>query len=263
LEYKHIVELHNITKRFGSIIALQKVNFYVDKNEIVGLVGDNGAGKSTLVKIIFGVYAPDEGEIIVKGMRFKRLTPRKAYELGIVLVHQERTLAQNHTIWRNVFMGRELTNKLGFLKIEDMKQIARKSLAELGLTRTSVDSPVKYLSGGYQQGVQISRALTFDADLVILDEPTNNLSIAEVHRVLEYVRGLKERGKSCVFISHNIYHVYPVADRFVILDRGRVVAEFYKKDVGIDELTNIMISIARTGEVPKEYESINLLNKTS
>ena len=211
MNYEYIVETRNITKRFGNVVALKNVNFRVGKNEIVGLVGDNGAGKSTLMKIIFGIYAPDEGEIIVKGMKFKRLTPRKAYELGIILVHQERTLCENHPIWRNVFMGRELTNRLGFLKIKDMKELAYKRLAELALTKMPVDTTVKYLSGGYKQGVQISRALLFEADLVILDEPTVQLSLAEVHRVLDYVRRLKQRGKSCIFISHNIYHVYPVA----------------------------------------------------
>jgi simple sugar transport system ATP-binding protein len=255
---KYIVEMRNIVKRFGSVVALRGVDFYVQENEVVGLVGDNGAGKSTLVKILFGIYAPDEGEIIVKGIKFKKLNPKLAYELGVVLVHQERILCENHTIWRNVFMGRELTNRLGFLKINEMKKIACECLSQLGLTRMQVDTPVKYLSGGYMQGVQISRALTFEADLVILDEPTIALSLVETQRVLEYVNKLKDRGKSSIFISHNIYHVYPVADRFVILDRGRVVAEFYKKDLTSEDLAEIMISIARTGSVPEKYQKLNL-----
>lgn len=253
-----IVELRNITKRFGRIVALHKVNFYVGKNEIVGLVGDNGAGKSTLVKIIFGVHAPDEGEIIVKGMRFKRLTPKEAYKLGIVLVHQERTLCPSHPIWRNVFMGREITKRFGFLDIEKMKTMAKRALGELGLTKMPVETPVKYLSGGYQQGVQISRALLFEADLVLLDEPTNMLSLSEVGKVLDYVRNLKRRGKSAVIISHNIYHVYPVADRFVILDRGKVIAQFYKKDLTVDEISHIMQAIARTGSLPPEYKKYSI-----
>ncbi|MET1160406.1 MAG: ATP-binding cassette domain-containing protein [Thermoprotei archaeon] len=254
----NIVEMHNIVKKFGTIVALRGVNFYVGENEIVGLVGDNGAGKSTLVKILFGIYAPDEGEIIVKGRRFRRLTPKLAYELGIVLIHQERTLCEDHPIWRNVFMGRELTNKLGFLRIKDMKKIAQNSLAQLGLTKMPIDAPVKYLSGGYKQGVQISRALITEADLVILDEPTVALSLAESQKVLEFVREIKNKGKSAIFISHNIYHVYPVADRFVILDRGRVVAEFYKKDLTPEDLSEIMISIAEKGKVPEKYQSLNL-----
>ena len=259
-EEKYIVETVNLIKRFGDVVALKGVNFKVRVNEIVGLVGDNGAGKSTLVKILAGVYAPTEGEIIIKGQRFKRLTPRKAYELGIVLVHQERTLSENHTIWRNIFMGRELTGPLGFLKISEMRERAQKLLKEIGLKAIPPDFPVKYLSGGYKQGVQITRALCFEADLVILDEPTIQLSLAEVQRVLEYVRELKKRGKSSIFISHNIYHVYPVADKFVILDRGRIVGEFLKKDLTPDDLSHIMISIARTGRVPPEYREINLIS---
>lgn len=259
--YEYIIETRNLVKRFGSVVALKGVNFKVRNNEIVGLVGDNGAGKSTLVKTIFGIYAPDEGEIYVKGKRFRRLTPQKAYELGIVLVHQERTLSENHSIWRNIFMGRELTGPLGFLKVKEMRSIAEKLLAsEIGLGAVPVDMPVKYLSGGYKQGVQIARALCFEADLVILDEPTIQLSLSEVQRVLDYVRELKREGKSCIFITHNIYHVYPVADRFVILDRGRIVAEFMKADLTPEDLTHIMVSIARTGKIPKEYESINLVS---
>ena len=262
MSMKNIVEMHNIVKKFGSVVALRGVNFHVRENEVVGLVGDNGAGKSTLVKILFGIHAPDEGEIIVKGMKFKRLNPKLAYELGIVLIHQERTLCLNHPIWRNVFMGREITNKLGFLKISDMKKTAYNSLSQLELTRMPVETPVKYLSGGYQQGVQISRALVFEADLVILDEPTAALSLAETHRVLEYVNELKKKGKSAIFISHNIYHVYPVADRFVILDKGNVVAEFYKKDLTPEDLAEIMVSIARTGSVPEKYKELNLYGRT-
>ncbi len=259
-EEKCIVETVNLVKRFGDVIALKGVNFKVRANEIVGLVGDNGAGKSTLVKILAGVYAPSEGEIVIKGQRFRRLTPRKAYELGIVLVHQERTLSENHTIWRNIFMGRELTGPLGFLRISEMRNRAQKLLKEIGLKTIPSDFPVKYLSGGYKQGVQITRALCFEADLVILDEPTIQLSLAEVQRVLEYVKELKKRGKSSIFISHNIYHVYPVADRFVILDRGKIVGEFYKKDLTPEDLSHIMISIARTGKVPSEYKEINLVS---
>lgn len=252
----NIVEMRNIVKRFGAVIALRGVNFNVRENEVVGVVGDNGAGKSTLMKILFGIYAPDEGEIIVKGRKFKRLTPRLAYSLGIILIHQERTLSSNHTIWRNIFMGREITNKLGFLKIREMKELSYNSLKLLGLTKMPVDTPVRYLSGGYAQGVQISRALAFEADLVIMDEPTTALSIAGAQRVLEYISELKKRGKSAVIISHNIQHVYPVADRFVILDRGKVVAEFYKRELTPEDLSEIMMSIARTGKIPEKYSHI-------
>lgn len=157
-------------------------------------------------------------------------------------------------------MAREITNRWGFLKINEMRKRSENALKELGLTSriSSVDTPVNYLSGGYQQGVQISRALVFDADVVILDEPTNALSLKEVQKVLEYIRQLKERGKSGIMISHNVYHVYPVVDRFVILNKGSIVGEFQKKDLNIEDLSHIMLSIAETGKIPPEYSKLNL-----
>ncbi len=260
-DYTYLIEAKNITKKFGNFVALRGVNFRVGPNEIVGVVGDNGAGKSTLMKILFGIHTPDTGELYVKGRRFKRLTPKKAYELGIILVHQERTLCPSHHVWRNIFMGREITNSLGFLDIKEMRRISQESLNRLGLTQTSVDVPVRSLSGGYQQGVQISRAIAFEADVVILDEPTNALSLAESQKVLEFVRQIKSKGKSAVMISHNIYHIAPVADRIVILNLGEVVAEFFNRGLTPDDLSHIMLAIAEKGKIPEEYEDINLLNK--
>ena len=258
---KYIVETKNLVKRFGDVIALRGVNFRVGYNEVVGLVGDNGAGKSTLVKIITGTYPPDEGEIYIKGIRFRRLTPRKARELGIEIVHQERTIAENQSLWRNVFMGRELRGPLGFLKIDEMKEATTKLLREMGFKAdVSPERPAKTLSGGYKQGVQISRAFYFKADLIILDEPTVQLSLKEVNRVLEFVKMLKKEGKSCIFISHNIYHVYPVADKITILDKGRVVAEFRKEDLTIDDLSEVLMEVAETGDVPERFKKISALN---
>ena len=258
---KYIVETKNLVKRFGDVVALRGVNFRVGYNEVVGLVGDNGAGKSTLVKIITGTYPPDEGEIYIKGIRFRRLTPRKARELGIEIVHQERTIAENQSLWRNVFMGRELRGPLGFLKIDEMKEATTKLLREMGFKAdVSPERPAKTLSGGYKQGVQISRAFYFKADLIILDEPTVQLSLKEVNRVLEFVKMLKKEGKSCIFISHNIYHVYPVADKITILDKGRVVAEFRKEDLTIDDLSEVLMEVAETGDVPERFKKISALN---
>ncbi|OYT62987.1 MAG: ABC transporter ATP-binding protein [Thermofilum sp. ex4484_15] len=260
---EYLVETRNLIKRFGDVIALRNVNFRVGYNEVVGLVGDNGAGKSTLVKTITGTYAPDGGEIWIKGRRFKRITPKIAKALGVEIVHQERTIAENQPIWRNIFMGRELTNSLGFLKIREMEEATMKLIKEMGF-KSEIIYPGKLartLSGGYKQGVQIARALYFKADLVILDEPTIQLSLSEVNRVLEFVKDLKKRGKSCVFITHNIYHVYPVADRFAIMDRGRIVAEFWKSDLSIEDLSNILVTIARTGTIPVEYREINLVSR--
>jgi len=248
-ESKYLVETVNITKRFGDIVALRNVNFKVGYNEVVGLVGDNGAGKSTLMKIITGVYEPDEGDIYIKGIRFKKLTPKKARELGITIVHQERTVAEKQPLWRNIFMGNEKTTILKFLKIEEMKEESMRILKDMGFNPLVFypDKIAKNLSGGYKQGIQIARAMHFGADLVIMDEPTIQLSLKEANRVLEFVKALKGNGKSCIFISHNIYHVYDIADRIVIMDRGRIVADIKTSSVTVENLIDIMINIAERG----------------
>ncbi|MEM1843710.1 MAG: ATP-binding cassette domain-containing protein [Thermosphaera sp.] len=253
-EGHYLLEVRNVIKRFGDIVALKGVSLNVRYGEVVGIVGDNGAGKSTLAKIIAGIYEPDEGEIIFKGQKLEKLTPKRARELGIEMVHQERTVMESHPVWRNVFAGREITNSLGLLKIREMKEESRKLLSKVGFSEelTNPELLVRGLSGGLKQGVQIARALYFNADLLILDEPTSNLSIAEAQRVLEFVEALKTEGRSCIFITHNIYHVYPVADRIIILDRGRVVGEFRKEEVSIDAMPKILVHVARTGELPRE-----------
>ena len=246
----YLVEMENIRKSFGEVVALDGVNFTVGYNEVVGLIGDNGAGKSTLIKILAGVYRPDEGKILIRGEEIRNLSVRKVRESKIEVVYQERALGEQQSIWRNIFMGREIT-RLGFLRIEEEREQAEKVMREIGFRALGLtpDSIVKTLSGGEKQGVAIGRALHFEVDLIILDEPTIALSISEVAKVLDYVAEIKRKGKSAIFITHNIYHVYPVADRFVILDRGRTVAEFKKQDVSLEELMGKLSLIARTGKL--------------
>jgi simple sugar transport system ATP-binding protein len=246
----YLVSMENIRKSFGEVVALDGVNFTVGYNEVVGLIGDNGAGKSTLIKILAGVYRPDEGKIFIRGEDIRNLSVRKVRELKIEVVYQERALGEQQTIWRNIFMGREMT-RLGFLQIEEERAQAEKVMREIGFRAVGLtpDSVVKTLSGGEKQGVAIGRALHFEVDLIILDEPTIALSISEVAKVLDYVAGIKRKGKSAIFITHNIYHVYPVAERFVILDRGRTVAEFKKEDVSLEDLIGKLSLIARTGKL--------------
>lgn len=247
-----LVSMMEINKSFGKVEVLKGVNFEVGNNEIVGLVGDNGAGKSTLIKILTGVYRSDSGEIYFKGERITIHSVEKSRELGIETVYQERALSEQQTIWRNIFMGREVTGKGGFLKIDDQRKESEKILREhIGLTSKAIttESLVSTLSGGEKQGIAIGRALHFNADLIILDEPTMGLSLAETRKVLDFVRGIKERGKSAIFISHNIYYVYPIAERFVILDRGEVAGMFLKKEITQDELVEKMVSLAKTGKI--------------
>jgi simple sugar transport system ATP-binding protein len=237
------VELRNVSKSFGEVQALQDVNFTLGENEVVGLLGDNGAGKSTLIKIITGYYQPDEGELFINGQMVEHLNVPKARELGIETVYQERALAELQSLWRNIFLGRELRNKVGILKINKMKQETHRLMVQsMGFTSSAVspDSTVGTFSGGEKQGVAIVRALYFNADIIILDEPTMGLSLKETRRLLDFVRGIKEAGKAAIFIDHNIFHVYSVADRVVVIDRGKVAGEFMTKDISLDDLMDKM-----------------------
>jgi len=242
----------HIDKSFGEVEVLTDVDFKVGHNEIVGLVGDNGAGKSTLIKIITGVHPPTSGEVYYKGEKITLHSVKRSRELGIETVYQERALADQQALWRNVFAGRELIHKFGFLKVKQQKQETNALLRDhIGFTSKAIttDSMVLSLSGGEKQGIAIGRALYFEADLIILDEPTMGLSLSETRKVLDFVRNIKEQGKSAIFISHNIYYVYPVADRFVILDRGKIAGEFLKQDISQDDLVEKMVQLARTGKL--------------
>lgn len=243
-----LVEMKDIHKYFGTVVALRGVDFTVEENEVVGLIGDNGAGKSTLIKILSGVFPPTKGELYIKGQRIdlRRYSVREAHRLGIETVFQEQALGIKQSIWRNLFLGREPTNALGFLKVAEARDETCKLMREVLRFRgggVSPDASVRSLSGGERQGVAIGRAMYFEADLVILDEPTRALSVQEVQKVLNFIRELKKRGKSCVYISHTIANVYAVSDRFVILDRGKVVGEYKRDEVSEPELNEILIEL--------------------
>jgi simple sugar transport system ATP-binding protein len=257
---EHLVELRNVTKSYGSVNAVENVSFYVDKAEVVGLIGDNGAGKSTLIKILSGVHAPDSGDIYIRGQKATGWNAAKSREAGIETVYQDRALVVNQTIVRNIFMGREVRNPLGFLNMRKQREEAERLMRDIGFTSKvfSPNSLVATLSGGERQGVAIARALYNDADLIVLDEPTTALSLTETQKVFSFVEAVRRKGRSIVFIDHNIYHVYDIADRFVILDRGRVVAEATKAEVGSAEaLIEDMRSIARMGHVATETTGLH------
>jgi simple sugar transport system ATP-binding protein len=246
------LELRNISKYFGEVKALENVNFQLGANEVVGLLGDNGAGKSTLIKIVTGYHQPTSGEIYFNNQKVEDLTVPKARELGVETVYQERALAELQTLWRNIFLGRELTNNWGFMDIKMMKQETHRLMTQsMGFTSEAVspDSKVGTFSGGEKQGVAITRALFFDAEIIVLDEPTMGLSLKETEKLLNFVRDIKKAGKSAIFIDHNIFHVYSVADRVVVIDRGQVAGEFYTKDISLDDLMEKMIRVAETGSL--------------
>jgi len=248
----YMLEMTHISKRFGEVQALRDVDFAVAPREVVGLVGDNGAGKSTLIKIVTGYHQQDSGDVYFKGQKLDDLSVAGARLLGIETVYQERALADLQTLWRNIFMGRELTTRYGFLDVKGMKRETEKLMVgSMGFTSAAVapDSVVRTFSGGEKQGVAIVRALHFDAELIILDEPTMGLSLSETRKLLDFVGGIKEAGKSCIFIDHNIFHVYSVADRVVVLDRGMVAGEFLTKDISLDQLVDKMYRVAQTGHL--------------
>lgn len=248
----HKMELRNVTKSFGEVQSLRGVDFYVDAGEVVGLVGDNGAGKSTLIKMITGYHQPTTGEIYFEGERVENLTVPKARALGVETVYQERALSDQQTLWRNIFIGRELTTRFGFLDVQKMRRETHRLMREsMGFTSSAVspDSVVKTFSGGEKQGVAIVRALYFDAELIILDEPTMGLALSETRKLLTFVQQVKNAGKSVIFIDHNIFHVYEVADRIVVLDRGRVAGQFRANELTLEALLEKMQRVAHTGSI--------------
>jgi simple sugar transport system ATP-binding protein len=251
-----VLELRNVSKTFGEVRSLSNVSFSIQPGEIVGLLGDNGAGKSTLVKIIMGYHSPDEGgEIWFKGERISDWSVAKARALGIETIYQERALCELQPIWRNLFMGREITTRLGGLDVKRMKLEATKLMSNhMGFTSAAVhpDNAVLTMSGGEKQGVAISRALYFDAELVILDEPTVGLSLSETKKTLDFIKSIKDSGRSAIFIDHNIFHIYPAVDRLIILDRGKIAGEYSKSEITMDDLIERMYRVARTGQLEEK-----------
>jgi simple sugar transport system ATP-binding protein len=244
---ERLIELREIKKSYGNVYALGGVNLWVDKGEVVGLLGDNGAGKSTLIKVLAGAVRPTSGEIFVHGKSVSGWNAARTRAAGIETVFQDRALAVQQTIVRNIFMGNEITNAFGFLNVKREMEEAGRLMREIGFT-SKVFSPhsiVGQLSGGERQGVAIARAIYKQADLIVLDEPTTALSLTETNKVFHFVRQVKASGRSIVFIGHNIHHVYDIADRFVVLDRGKVAVEINRSDVkGADELIRYMEHIA-------------------
>ncbi len=244
------LELKGVSKHFGGVRVLQDVDFHLNAGEVVGLLGDNGAGKSTLIKIITGYHQPDEGQLLFNGQEVRDLTVPQARELGVETVYQERALAEQQPLWRNIFVGRYISNRLGLMDVGEMRRITERLMTqEMGFTSAVLtpDTTVTGLSGGERQGLAIVRALHFEAEMIILDEPTMGLSLKETEKLLRFVDGIRQRGKSAVFIDHNFFHVYAVADRIVVLDRGIVAADFPKERYSLNELMDIMREIASTG----------------
>ena len=222
-----VFRMTGIVKRFGGLTALDHVDFEVAKPEVMALVGDNGAGKSTLIKVMSGAHAPDEGTIEMEGRKVSFRSPQDAWSSGIATIYQELALAGKMTVVDNIFLGRELKRPflgIPFLDRQAMRKRTDELLADLDVHVPSLDSWMEFMSGGQRQGVAIARALNMDARLIIMDEPTAALAVAEVRKVLDFITKLRAQGKSVVLISHNIQNVFEVSNRISVMRHGRCIA---------------------------------------
>jgi len=249
---KELLRAEGIWKFFGAVIALQDVDIEVCKGEVLGLVGDNGAGKSTFIKIVSGVLQPDRGQLYFEGAPVRIKSPKEARELGIETVYQDLALANNLKVYENVFLGRERLRSfipyLGkFLKILDkhsMREATQDFLRKLQIDfpNEALDRPVEYLSGGQRQAVAIAKSAFFNPKLLIMDEPTAALGVAETAKVLDLVKRLKSSGIGIIFISHELEDVLAVADRIVVLKNGRKVGERKVTETSKDEIASMIVT---------------------
>ena len=239
--------MKDISKTFGAVRALQNVDFEVMPAEVVGLVGDNAAGKSTLMKVLSGAYVADHGEICVNGKGVHISNPVDSRNLGIEMLYQNFALAGNINIYQNIFLGRELTRDycFGLFKILNKKEMATRSIdliSKLKIDIHQVHKKVRELSGGQQQSVAIARVIAFNARLIIMDEPTANLGIREVERLLDLIQRLKDQGISIIFISHRMDDIFSVGDRVIVLKRGRRVGMRHIRETTPKEVVRLIVS---------------------
>jgi len=250
-----LVYMESITRRFGLIAALENVDFVLDSGEIVGLLGDNGAGKSTLIKVLTGVHPPTEGRIYFEGRLVNIPSPKTARALGIETVYQDLALVNLMSISRNFFLGQEPVHWVGPVKLLDEDAMSRRTVEALGDIGIEIRRPaeeVLRLSGGERQSIAIGRAAHFGKKVLILDEPTSALSVGETQKVLHYTQQAKAAGLGVIFITHNIGHVYQVADRFTIISHGHKVGDFMKNEVDQQEISSMIMG----GPIPERLRPV-------
>jgi len=241
-----VLEVKSVSKRFGGVQALKDVSIHLNEGEVLALAGDNGAGKSTLIKVVSGVYHPDEGDIIFNQKSIQLDNPKFAREKGIETIYQDLALADNLNVGANIFLGREpMTSKLGVpiidreLMLSESKKVLKN--LEINIPETSLEEPVGKLSGGQRQAVAIGRALYWNAKLLIMDEPTAALGVPEQRNVMDLIKKLKEQKVSIIFISHNLTDIFQASDRIVVLRRGIKAGERLIKDTNSDEIVKLMV----------------------
>src|SRR3954466_8055257 len=238
-----LIEVKNVTKFFGPVVALTGVSLTVNASEVHCLLGDNGAGKSTLIKTLSGVYQPSEGEILIEGAPVHFANPRAALDRGVATVFQDLAMIPLLSITRNFFMGREPAKRKGPFAFIDMRhadEVTREEMRKIGIDIRDPQQAVGTLSGGERQCVAIARAVYFGAKVLILDEPTSALGVAQTSMVLKYIHQVRQKGLGVIFITHNVRHAYAVGDRFTVLNRGKTLGTYEKSQIQIDELQNLM-----------------------
>ena len=254
-----LLEVRSVSKYFGNVVALKDVSVQVGANEVTCVLGDNGAGKSTFIKILSGVHHHDEGELLVEGEETTFGSPREAKERGIATVFQDLATVPLLSVWRNFFLGSEPTKGKGPLRRVDIR-FAQETMVEemrkMGIDVRDPDQPVGTLSGGERQAVAIARAVYFGAKVLILDEPTSALGVKQSGVVLRYVAQARTRGLGVIFITHNPHHAFPVGDRFVVLNRGKVLGSWKKGEITRDELIKMMSGGAELDTLTHELERV-------
>ena len=240
-----LLEARGIAKHYGSVVALESADFEVYAGEIVALIGDNGAGKSTLIKILSGAVRPDSGTILMRGLPVEFHSPRDARAAGIETVYQDLALAPDLDVAANLFLGREITQpgllgRLDFYNQRAMREQAARHLRDLKVNLRSIRQTVDTLSGGQRQSVAVARAVLWGKEIVIMDEPTAALGVAQSGMVLDLMRRIRDQGTAVIFISHNMPHVFEVADRMAVLRRGRRVGTLFPHDATMDQAVSLM-----------------------
>jgi len=252
-----LVQMKDVGKSYGAIRALKGINLTVRAGEVTGVLGDNGAGKSTLIKIISGLHPHNEGTMKVDGKEVRFSSPREALDHGIATVYQDLAVVPLMEVWRNFFLGSEMSSSkfpLAGMKIKDMKRIADEELRKMGIVVKDIDQPIGELSGGQRQCVAIARAVYFGARVLILDEPTAALGVKQSGVVLKYIAAARHAGLGVVFITHNPHHAYLVGDDFVILKLGQAVLDKKRSEVSLDELTRQMAGGDELAELSHELQ---------
>lgn len=262
---KPLIELKGAGKRYGNIIALHDVSLKASAGEVMCVLGDNGAGKSTLIKIIAGLHQNTEGEYLVEGEPVRFDSPREALNRGIATVYQDLAVAPLMPVWRNFFLGSEVTKGWGpfsRLDVDFMRKTAKKELLDMGIDLRDVDQPIGTLSGGERQCVAIARAVYFGAKVLILDEPTAALGVKQSGVVLRYIVQARDRGLGVIFITHNPHHAYPVGDRFLLLKRGQSIGYYEKHEITLEELTGLMAGGAELEQLVHELRDVGTSTDT-